>query len=122
MILVDTNIILRYLLQDNEQMFAESKEIIENHEILILGEVVAEIVYVLRNVYKVQKEEIVISLQSLFQYPNITLLPNKHYILDSLRIYNTENLDFVDSLLCAMSIEYEIKTFDKKLQKCINKD
>jgi len=121
MIVIDTNIVLRYLLQDDTKMFEEAKEIIENQEILILGEVVAEVIYVLRGVYDVQKKEIVDSLQLLFEYPNIILLPKKNYIIEALTLYVIKNLDFVDALLCSMSQDYVIKTYDKKLQKCIVK-
>ena len=122
MILVDANIILRYLLQDNEQLFEKAQKIIENQEILVLDAVIAEVVYVLKGVYKIDKKEIAESLITLFDYPNITILPQKSYIIDAFRLYENNNLDFVDILLCVLSQKYEVMTFDKKLQKCINKD
>ncbi len=44
----------------------------------------------------------------------------KRILINSLEIFNQKNLDFVDSILCAKSQGYTIKTFDKKLLKCIN--
>ena len=40
-------------------------------------------------------------------------------MIQALEIFSHKNLDFVDAILCARSTEYEIKTFDKKLNKCI---
>jgi predicted nucleic-acid-binding protein len=48
--IVDANFVLRYLLQDNEKLSNKAKDIIENNEIFIPTEVVAEIVYVLEKV------------------------------------------------------------------------
>lgn len=58
MIIVDTNVILRYLLQDNEELSSKAIEIIDNNEIFIPTEVIVEVSYVLKKVYKVEKFEI----------------------------------------------------------------
>lgn len=39
---------------------------------------------------------------------------------EALNIFAHKNLDFIDPILCAKSNTYEVKTFDQKLQKCIN--
>lgn len=44
---------------------------------------------------------------------------DKAVIIESLAIFGDKNLDFVDCILCAQSTKYTIKTFDKKLLKCI---
>ena len=46
-VLVDTNVILRYILNDNEDMAMEAANIIKNGAIT-LPEVLAEVVYVLK--------------------------------------------------------------------------
>lgn len=51
--IVDANIILRYLLQDAVQFLDQARDKIENHNIFIPNEVIAEVVYVLEKVYKV---------------------------------------------------------------------
>jgi predicted nucleic-acid-binding protein len=62
--LVDANIILRYLLQDDDKMFQESKRIIENGA-EALPEVLAEVVYVLMKVYAVGRHEISEALRTM---------------------------------------------------------
>ena len=45
---------------------------------------------------------------------------DKNTIINSLEIFENKNLDFVDCILCAKSKKYTVKTFDKKLNKCIS--
>jgi len=119
MILLDTNYILRYLLADNEKMFQDAKAIIENHYFFILQEVIAEAVYVLEGVYKVPKEEVVEVLKKFILLENLSMYGSKDIMIEALHLYQDKNIDFVDSILCALKGKYEIKTFDKKLQKCL---
>ena len=57
--ILDANMILRYLMNDNIKMADEVEELICSHEVLILPEVVAEVIYVMRSVYKLERSEIV---------------------------------------------------------------
>lgn len=49
--LIDANVILRYLLEDHPQLSPEAKKVIESGA-YTLPEVLAEVVYVLKGVYK----------------------------------------------------------------------
>jgi len=118
MILLNANYILRFLLKDNLVMYEISKECIRNNNCIIPNEVLAEIVFVLLKVYKVERDDISHSLISFLNYDNI-ILNDKNNIIKSLEIFTAKNLDFVDCILCAKSEQYKIKTFDKKLNKCI---
>ena len=118
---LDANYILRYLLKDNEGMFIEAKAVIEQKYCLILNEVLAEVVYVLSGVYDVPKAVIVDTLSELLMLDNLSQHEDKKYMLNALQIYRFKNIDFVDCCLCALSNKYMIKTFDKKLQKCMKK-
>jgi len=118
MILLDANYILRYLLQDHEEMFLIAKETIHNNGCMVLNEVVAEVVYVLQKVYHVPKEALVDSVGSFLSQSNISMLAKKSDVLLALQYYKERNIDFVDGYLCALKDSYEVKTFDKKLLKC----
>lgn len=50
--IIDANIILRYLLKDNLELHQKSIDIIENQQLFLPNEIIAEIVYVLEKVYK----------------------------------------------------------------------
>jgi len=56
MVLIDANIILRYLLRDIEEQYIVACKIIDNG-CCTTTEVIAEVVYVLLKVYKVQRTD-----------------------------------------------------------------
>ncbi len=118
MIYLDTNYILRFLLQDNEEMYRIAKDAIVNKRCYIGNEVLAEVVFVLQKVYQVSGQEIRDVLENLISFDNI-ILEDRKIALEALDIFDKKRLDFVDAILCARSNQYIVKTFDKKLQKCI---
>ncbi len=119
MILLDANYILRFLLKDNLEMYEISKDCIVNNNCIISSEVLAEVVFVLLKVYKVEIDDISKSLINILEYDNI-IVNDKNIIIQSLKIFKDKSLDFVDCILCAKSKKYTVKTFDKKLNKCIS--
>lgn len=58
MVMLDTNIILRYLLNDDERMASEAEWIIRNMFVQVTIEIFAEVVYVLKGVYHIGRTEI----------------------------------------------------------------
>ena len=120
MILLDTNYILRYLLRDNEAMFEEAKGVINHQHCFLLNEVVAEVVYVLHGVYKTPKSVIAKTLSNFVSLPSMNMHESKTVLLKALEFYHTKNIDYIDCYLCALKEKYEVKSFDKKLMKCVN--
>ena len=120
MIRVDANVILRFLIGDNKEMLEISKKILRQN-VYVSNEVLAEVVYVLEKFYEIKRSVIFDTLYTLMGLENIFNF-DKPVVLKALKIYNTQKLDFVDCLLCAYSEVDEIKTFDKKLLKCIDKN
>ena len=122
MIIVDTNIILRYLLQDSEELSKKAIEIIDNNEIFIPTEVIIEASYVLKKVYNVEKEKIYEAIKLLIDMED-TNFQNKETIEMAFKTYMEKNLDIVDCMLYAYNKNenYDIKTFDKKLSKLLSK-
>jgi len=119
--IVDANIVLRYLLNDNEILSKKSKRILENNNVHLPFEVCAEIVYVLEKVYNVSRENILNALSILLEYPNIAT-SEKAVLIEALKIYHADNVDFVDSILIAYNHKLGaiIHSFDKKVNKlCI---
>ena len=118
--LVDANIILRYLMNDHPVMSPQAREII------LAGaettpEVLAEVVYVLRGVYHVDRPSIAAALESFIQ--EVTL-SHKAAINYACRLYGQRSLDFVDCLLAGYHhIDgTENATFDEKLGKVLLKN
>ena len=120
--LLDTNMILRFLLNDNEEMNAKVTEIIETESVKVTTEVIAEVVYVLKSVYKLDRNIIANAIIKFLNIP--TVGSDNHAVIEAgLRKYSEVSLDFVDCLLIGYHTEqgYEICTFDKKLIKQINR-
>lgn len=118
--IVDANVILRYLLQDAIQFLDQARDKIENQNIFIPNEVIAEVVYVLEKVYKVERLQISDNLKNLLNYGNIRT-NDKHILIEALKAYSEIKIDFVDALLFAYSKigGHTIFTFDKKLNQLL---
>lgn len=118
--ILDANMILRYLLNDNTDMAEQVENLIEHNIVMVTPEVTAEVIYVMKNVYKAEKNDIVESLIGFIEMNNITA-EHIDVIHKAILTYAENNLDFVDCVLYAYHKElgYEICTFDKKLKKLI---
>ena len=122
-IIVEANVILRYLLRDNEKFYKEAEALFNDaflgkKKILIMHSVIAEVVYVLLKLYKVSKKKIAEVLTELMKIKGIKV-QDKEILFRAFKIFDNKNLDFVDCILCAYSEKYQIVSFDKKLNKCI---
>lgn len=113
--LIDTNVILRYALNDNPEMARQAAEIITAGA-YTKPEVIAEVVYVLKSVYSVPKKEI---KAIICKISTIICIENARCVLYAIDLYAAVSLDFVDCLLIAYHrINNEnIFSFDKKLNK-----
>lgn len=118
--IIDANIILRYLLNDHDELSAKAATIIEDNEVLLPNEIIAEVVYVLEKVYNVKNEDICDTLLALFKYKNFTV-DDFEVLEEALLLFSRRRLDFVDTLLYAYNKVkgYQVFTFDKKLKKLL---
>lgn len=120
--LVDANVVLRYILWDDEESSKKAEEILEKEQIVIPFEVIAEVVYVLEKVYGIDRKRIMQFLLNIFNYPNIKT-DDYIVLLKGLEFYSDLNFDFIDALLLGYNKErgYRIYTFDKKMNKFMKK-
>lgn len=123
MSIVDANIILRYLLDDHEELSPKAAEILEQETPILPMEVACEVVYVLQKVYSVDRKEIQENLCGLLDIPLISM-DKPAVLLQALEYYSRTKLDFVDTLLWAYhAVENQtVFTFDEKLKKYIQKN
>ncbi len=121
--IVDANLVLRYLLNDIEKQAKEAFSILNSGSVTLLNEVIAEIVYVLEKVYRVDRDKICSELKELISSENI-LINNADVMEYALDVFSTSRLDFIDALLCSYAkvTNATIYTFDKKLINAINKE
>lgn len=120
--IMDANIILRFILRDNETLAREAAEIIINNQCLITTDIAAEVVYVLSKVYNISREETAVKVTKVFNLKSIRLSEND-VIKHAIKFYGENSLDFADCLLIGyhMVYGYEVCTFDKKLDKLLQK-
>ena len=116
-VILDANSILRYMLNDIPEQADATENTLLTREILILPEVVAEVVYTLVKYYKYTRKEAAHDILEFLKDADYTELT----LLTALNTYSDMNLDFVDCLLFAYSMHYDVLTFDKALQKLIAK-
>ena len=123
-VLLDTNVLIRFLTKDHDEHYALSYKIFEQIEsgkieALLMDFILAEVVYVLRRIYKYDKSDIALALKKMLLY-NHLFTENKLVTFEALDIYADQNIDFADAMLCAKrKIEgFEIVSFDKDPERC----
>ena len=122
-VIVDTNILLRVILNEPSDNFVKAKKIIDKIEqgvlIAIVSElVIAECIWVLMSVYKKTKSEILPIITELILRDNFEIR-DKNIIAESMEIFGQHNVSWIDSYLYCLSknIDTELITFDVKLNK-----
>ncbi len=120
--LIDTNVVLRYLLDDHETHSPMAKVFMlqvsaGKNKAEIPEVVVVECVYVMEKFYEIPRTEIVESLSGILNFTGI-VNTDRSEILKALLKYKTSNTDIVDCILAAQSSsEKVVVSFDKELEK-----
>lgn len=111
--LIDANVILRYLLNDNQEMAQQAKAVIDGGA-YTKPEIIAEVVYVLKGVYHVTRADIQVFIKEMLKSVYCMESDKVSYAVD---VYAETTLDFVDCLLIAYHAlgGEDVFTFDKKL-------
>ena len=105
--LIDTNVILRYLLGDHPDLSPKATAFMSavsqgTKRALILEVVVVECIYVLDKYYGIPRREIAEKLSGIMKFAGI-FNPDRSEILEALLTYATSTIDIVDCLLAAHS-------------------
>lgn len=122
--LIDTNVLVRYLANDDPRQSATSRALFRRledgaeHVELVLP-VLFEVVYVLQKVYKVKRPAIVEALTSLLALATVNI-QNKQMILRMLEYWGASNLGLTDCYLVALmenTKRSEIYSFDRDFDR-----
>jgi len=122
--LIDTNIILRFLLGDHSDLSPKSTAFISKvaegkTKAEIPDVVMAECVYVMEKFYRIPRKEITDKLSKIINFSGI-INSNRSELLQALLKFETSNTDIVDCILAAISSSSDSKvvvSFDKDLLK-----
>lgn len=123
--IVDTNVLLRFLLKDVPHQVKEARETLKlakegEIELIVPQIVIFEIVFNLTKLYKFDKTKVIEGIKVILntQYLKID---DRRIFKTALQFFQKSNLSFVDCFLMAYSAEVKGKvfTFDKDLNKLL---
>ena len=123
MISLDTNALVRMLIEDDEDQFQAVRKVIglvekNSRHILLLSEVLMETIWVLESIYQCTREDISEFLERLTITPTFTFA-DPEVIRRAVHQYK-QGGDFADLIIVGKAKENRAKkffSFDKKLQK-----
>ena len=118
MVYADANILVRYIVNDDEAMASRAEEAINGGSLFVLPEVLAETVYVLTKVYGIDRAGVADAMLELLGFVS-TSAPA--VMRSAFVCYKESGLDFVDCILASYRLTEgaQILTFDKKLNAFI---
>ena len=121
MLILDTNTVLRCILQDDKEAALAANEQMAREEFLLPIEVLAEIVYVLLKVYSFDRATIIHSILTMMKHKNVRI-PHKRVVKMGLHYFGETKLDFVDCLMVGYAVVegHQVFSFDKKLNKILS--
>jgi predicted nucleic-acid-binding protein len=98
---LDTNVLVRHLTADpSEQGQRATSFLARAEELLLTDVVVAELVYALETVYRVERARVAELVRAAIAFPAIVVL-DEVLLLRALELYERERLDFVTAYLAA---------------------
>ncbi len=118
--LLDTNLILRFLLKDNLEQFQAVKSLLENPQehLYLTDMVVAEVIWVLTSFYKFSQKDVSEKIYNLLSLNSI--YSNKNLLIRALFFYQNFDIDFIDAYLASYCEQEKLEgiySFDKGLDK-----
>lgn len=118
MVIFDANMILRYLLNDNQEMADKAEHYLVSGNVVVTVEVIAEVVYVLKGVYSMERGTVANTVKGFLE---IVSCQESDVLNLALDVYASHNLDFVDCVLYGRHVVngVEVATFDKRLLKLL---
>lgn len=123
--IADTNIFLRYILKDNinqyqkaQNYFNQAKK--EEIRLIVLPEIIIEVEYGLKKIYKIPRDKIRSILLSLVKAPYLEVR-DRDIVLASVDLYKKTTVDLVDLIIYCTSQKENIGilSFDKDFQKLL---
>ncbi|MFZ1029161.1 MAG: type II toxin-antitoxin system VapC family toxin [Limnoraphis robusta] len=119
---LDTNVIVRFLVRDDEQQWKIANQYINealqaNEPCLINNIVLCEVVWVLRSRYKLSREKLINTLETILK-ANLFIFENREAVEWAIAQMKLGNADFSDYLITRINQTYgcsETASFDAKL-------
>jgi len=115
---VDTNVLLRFILDDNARQSNSAQALFKNEspsKLTVPDAVVLEFSFVLLSFYKITKPQLIEQLKALITFESFEI--DTDLWANTLTLYNMHSISLLDSYLLATSQKEDLPlyTFDKKL-------
>lgn len=118
MIAVDTNVVVRLLVNDDERQGARARSLFESSEVWIGATVLLEAAWVLQSVYGLHGADVAESLSRLLGLPNVRV-ENPGAVASALAAAR-QGVELADALhVCRAPEDAEFATFDRALAKAV---
>jgi len=122
-IALDTNVLVRFLTQDDTEQFEIAQDIINNcstkQPAFICREVLVELVWVLERSYKYSRNEITAAVMGLISAAELHV-ETAQDVAEILPLYQNEGFGFSDLIIRQAAIKNggcDLQTFDRKAAK-----
>ena len=116
MIAIDTNVVVRFLVDDDHEQFRRAQRVIANALVFISNTVLLECEWVLRSVYEYEPRDFVEALRNFAGLEKVTL-EDPELAATALK-WHEQGMDFADALHLAGSVGCDaFLTFDRRLVK-----
>ena len=121
---LDTNVLVRYIVQDDETQLAAARRLIrksidDGHALFVPITVALEIEWVLRSNFEYSKDRVMAILSNLLSAAELTFESERAFEV-ALHLYRDSSADFADCLhiaLASQARELPLWTFDKRAAK-----
>ncbi|KNZ31035.1 MAG: twitching motility protein PilT [Methylibium sp. NZG] len=119
MIRLDTNVLVRYIMQDDERQSPKATKLIESFSAQAPGFVpivaVVELVWVLSSSYELSRVQVAQALELLLRTKEL-VVDRADHVLKTLRAFNAGTADFADALIeraassagCARTMGFDV--------------
>jgi len=119
LIAIDTNVLVRIIVEDKQQpqQTQKARALVLNADKVYIPQLVqAESIWVLSRVYKLNKIQLIHVLESLASTQNL-ILQHKEIFNLAIELFKESKADFADCLILAESLQVDavLHTFDKRL-------
>ena len=125
LVLLDTNVIIRFLTNDSPELSRRAELIFrraKKSQLIIPDFILMEIVWVLLSFYGLKKEEVIEKLEAMLTFIKFDF--NRPVLRRAIDLYRSFNISFVDAYLLAWTKTKSISlvTFDRQLKKIEGKN
>ena len=122
--LVDTNIFLRFLTSDDEQLAEKIERVFEDCRsgklrLVTTVMVVSELEWTLRSYYGLTRKDVSERLEAVVSLPGLRVVTGVHDVVGAIEMYGNKNVDWVDILnyQVAKKLGVKILSYDRDFDK-----